>query len=217
MSLKLHPSYVTDIQSMGIGGDSLSDLWIKSSVPMYSDSECLLSVDNPCSMEVINIADLRFKERPTITIIDKDGNELYVDEAMAIDETFGISTKTTDDIYLPKTGGVVTGGISMLGSPVGFTFPNGQWNNIGDDTRFGDINVANTFGVQSTSNNSVGYVRFGNTTSGATIGTDGTNFTVSRNTVISGTLSTTDAITEAGTLLSNKYVQKGADLDMGTW
>lgn len=217
MSLKLHPSYITDIQSLGLDGESLSDLWIKSNVPMYSDSECLLIIDNPCAMEVINIADIRFKDRPTITIMDKNGNELYVDEAMAIDETFGISTKATDDIYLPKTGGIVTGGISMLGSPVGFTFPNGQWNNIGDDTRFGDINVANTFGVQSTSNNSIGYVRFGNTASGATIGTDGTSFTVSKDTVISGALSTTGAITEAGTLLSNKYVNQAVQYTNPTW
>lgn len=215
MSLKLHPSYISDIQSMGLNGESLSDLWIKSSVPMFSDSECLLLIENPCAMEVINIADIRFKERPTITIIDKDGNELYIDEAMAIDETFGISTKTTDDIYLPKAGGVVTGGITMLGSPVGFTFPNGRWNNIGDDTRFGDINVGNTFGVQSTTNNAVGYVRFGNTTSGTTIGTDGTNFTVSTPTSAQAISST--VITEGGILLTNKYVQIGADLDMGTW
>jgi hypothetical protein len=166
-------------------------------------------------MEVINIADIRFKERPTITIIDKDGNELYVDEAMAIDETFGISTKTTDDIYLPKAGGVVTGGITMLGSPVGFTFPNCQWNNIGDDTRFGDINVANTAGFQSTSNANIGYLRFGSTTSGSTIGTDGTKFTIS--TATSAQAISATAITEGGVALSNKYVLVGADLDMGTW
>ena len=215
MSLKLHPSYVTDIQSLGLDGTTLSDLWIKSDVQMYSDSECLLVVENPCSMEVINIADLRFKERPTITIMDKDGNELYVDQAMAIDETFGVSTQTNDDRYLLKTGGDINGGVSMLKSPVGFTFPNGQWNNIGDDTRFGDINVANTFGVQSTSNNAIGYVRFGNTTSGATIGTDGTNFTISRPTSAQEISATT--ITEGGTLLTTKYVQQLVQYTNPTW
>lgn len=105
MSLKLHPSYITDIQSLGLDGESLSDLWIKSNVPMYSDSDCLLIIDNPCSMEVINIADIRFKDRPTITIMDNKGNELYVDEAMAIDETFGsitakpIDTSTTTGYF----------------------------------------------------------------------------------------------------------------------
>lgn len=215
MALKLHPSYVTDIQSLGLDGNSLSDLWIKSDVQMYSDSECLLVIDNPCSMEVINIADIRFKERPTITIIDKDGNELYVDQAMAIDETFGVSTQSNDDRYLLKTGGDINGGVSMLKSPVGFTFPNGKWNNIGDDTRFGDINVANTFGVQSTSNNAIGYVRFGNTTSGATIGTDGTNFTISGPTSAQEISAT--AITEGGIALSNKYVNQAVQYTNPTW
>ena len=72
---------------------------------MYSDSDCLLIIDNPCAMEVINIADIRFKDRPTITIMDNKGNELYVDEAMAIDETFGsitakpIDTSTTTGYF----------------------------------------------------------------------------------------------------------------------
>lgn len=85
MALKLHPSYVTDIQSIGT---NLSNLWLRSDVPMFYDSASNLEIDNPCSMEVINLADIRFRDEPTITIIDEHGNELYVTQPMLVDETF---------------------------------------------------------------------------------------------------------------------------------
>ena len=89
MSLKLHPSYISDIQSIGA---NLSNLWLKSDVPMFYDSGSTLQIDNPCSMEVINLSDIRFQDRPTITVMDEDGNELYVTQPILVDETYAVAT-----------------------------------------------------------------------------------------------------------------------------
>lgn len=85
MAYKLHPSYITDISSLG----KLDNLWILSSVPMFQDSNYTLLVDNPASMEVIQLDAIRFQERPILTIKDMDGNELYVSQPLLVDDTYG--------------------------------------------------------------------------------------------------------------------------------
>lgn len=83
--MKLHPSFITDLDSM----KTLDNLWISSSVPMFYDSACTLPIDNPCSMEVINLSDIRFIDRPIITIKDNAGNELYVTQPIMVDDSYG--------------------------------------------------------------------------------------------------------------------------------
>lgn len=85
--MKLHPSFITDLDTIG----KLDNLWIVSSTPMFYDSACTLPIDNPCSMEVINLSDIRFIDRPTITIKDSTGSELYVTQPIMVDDTFGSS------------------------------------------------------------------------------------------------------------------------------
>ncbi len=220
MALKLHPSHITDIQSIG---KDLSNLWIRSDVPMFLDSALALEIDNPCSMEVINLSDIRFKDLPTLTIIDENGYELYVTQPIAVDESFGVEPNTIDSMtgkYLPLEGGTVYGKVWL----------NGPHNNqllLGAKDSGGVINFNR--GVDG---NTVGSIGFSSPTDHNTFGVysqgGGGSFTVSNNGTITkwdqngavsfgSTLSTVGAITEAGQLLSSKYVLVGADLDMGTW
>ena len=217
MSMKLHPSYIQDIQSIG---KDLSNLWLKTDVPMFYDSASSLQIDNPCSMEVINLSDIRFQDRPTITVMDENGNEIYVTQPILVEETYATTTTINTGAYLPIAGGTVYGKVWL----------NGPHNNqllLGAKDSGGIINFNR--GIDG---NTVGAIGFSSPTDHNTFGVysngGGGSFTVSNNGTITkwdqsgavsfgSTLSTVGAITEAGQLLSSKYVLVGADLDMGTW
>jgi hypothetical protein len=50
-------------------------------------------------MEVLNLSDIRFKDLPTLTIIDENGNEIYVTQPIVVDESFG-DTETNSDLMI---------------------------------------------------------------------------------------------------------------------
>jgi hypothetical protein len=81
--------------------------------------------------------------------------------------------------YLPLSGGTMTGALN---------FANNTWNTVGDDFQFGDINAASVIGFRG-SNSTIGYIRFGNSTSAAAetvasdFGWNGTEFRIGSNKV----------------------------------
>lgn len=79
---KLHPSVITDLDTL----PKLDNLWLYSSVPMFADSSMTLTIDNPCSLEVVNLQQIRFADQPTLTIKDANGYDLYVTQPMIMDD-----------------------------------------------------------------------------------------------------------------------------------
>ena len=60
--------------------------------------------------------------------------------------------------YLPLSGGTMTGALN---------FANGTWNNLGDDVRFGDQNVAGTFAIEGLNGNTtLQFNQYGTSTKG---------------------------------------------------
>lgn len=164
---KLHPSVITDLDSL----TKLDNLWLYSDQPIFADTGMVLQLDNPCSLELVNLQTIRFKDSPTLTIRDANGNDIYVTQPMLMDDNnASVGGNTTTD-----------------------------WRNvINHPTTLSDYEV--------TSADTLFDSKYLKLTGGALTGS------------LSGTTASfTGTISEGGSLLSNKYIQIGADLDMGTW
>lgn len=164
---KLHPSVITDLDSL----KKLDNLWLYSDQPIFADQSMVLQLDNPCSLELVNLQTIRFLDSPTLTIKDADGYDLYVTQPMLMDDTNASAA-----------------GVNTI-----------DWRNIVNrPITLTDYEVKSTDTLFDSK-----YLKL---TGGALTGS------------LSGTTASfTGTISEGGSLLSNKYIQIGADLDMGTW